>query len=137
MKTVYPNGFTFRIEKNLRDLNGMPSGPQLTIEANFEDVMSSKHVDKKDTSQTVLITRRNLFETALIDITKKHHQVCEVHASYHQSMNANFSKLFFNSLVVFEITALVRFQFFEVMMSQKCLNRKPEGQHYFINFMFS
>eukprot|EP00112_Aurelia_sp_Birch-Aquarium-sp1_P015130 Seg3325.5 transcript_id=Seg3325.5/GoldUCD/mRNA.D3Y31 product="DNA replication factor Cdt1" protein_id=Seg3325.5/GoldUCD/D3Y31 len=74
MKTVYPNGFTFRIEKNLRDLNGMPSGPQLTIEANFEDVMSSKHVDKKDTSQTVLITRRNLFETALIDITKKHHQ---------------------------------------------------------------
>ena len=84
MKTVYPNGFTFRIEKNLRDLNGMPSGPQLTIEANLEDVISSKCVDKKDISQSVLITRRNLFETALIEITKKHHQVCKANENYCQ-----------------------------------------------------
>eukprot|EP00794_Sanderia_malayensis_P019078 gene19079-20994_t len=73
MKTVYPKGFTLRQEKNLRDLNGMPAGQQLTIDANFEELFGSKE-RKEAISQTVLITRRNLFESSLLDITKKFHQ---------------------------------------------------------------
>ena len=75
MKSVYPKGFTFRIEKNLRDLQGMPSKPQLTIDANFEELVVSKTQEKKDINQTILIVRRNKFESALVEITKKHHQV--------------------------------------------------------------
>ena len=75
MKTVLPSAFIFRIEKNLRDLNGMPSKPQLTIDANFEEALL--HGSKSDMSQTVLITRRHIFESALIGITKKHHQVTD------------------------------------------------------------
>ena len=53
----------------------MPSKPQLTIDAHFEEAAAHQHVSKADLNQTVLITRRNLFETSLVDITKKHHQV--------------------------------------------------------------
>ncbi|XP_065065111.1 DNA replication factor Cdt1-like isoform X2 [Rhopilema esculentum] len=74
MKAVYPKGFTFRIEKKLRDLQGMPSKPQLTIDANFEELVVSKAQERKDINQTVLILRRNKFESALVEITKKHHQ---------------------------------------------------------------
>ena len=75
MKTVLPSAFVFRIEKNLRDLNGMPSKPQLTIDANFEEVTLHQNGSKSDINQNVLITRRHTFESALISITKNHHQV--------------------------------------------------------------
>ncbi len=74
MKHVYPTGFILRQEKNLRDLNGMPTGQQMTIDANFEEVKTSRGV-KDAISQTVLITRKNIFESALVEIAKKHHQV--------------------------------------------------------------
>ncbi len=74
MKTVYPKGLIFRQERNLRDLHGMPTGQQLTIDANFEEVSKPKSA-RKEINQNVLITRRNIFESSLVEITKKFHQV--------------------------------------------------------------
>ena len=76
MKTALPSGFIFRIEKNLRGLNGMPSKPQLTIDANFEEASLDHGGSKSDLKHTVLVTRKHMFESALVEITKKHHQVC-------------------------------------------------------------
>lgn len=75
MKKVFPDGLIFRIERNLKDLNGMPCKQQLTIDANFEKGFPKKNNSKSDINQTILITRRQLFETSLANITKEHHQV--------------------------------------------------------------
>ena len=72
MKTVLPNGFTFRQEKGLHLLSGGKcNGYQLTIDANFKEfsVGSSGKL-----SSTALITRRLAFENNLLEIVKKHHQ---------------------------------------------------------------
>ena len=54
----------------------MPSKQQLTIDANFEEASSDHSGSKSDLKHTVLITRKHMFESSLIEITKKHHQVC-------------------------------------------------------------
>ena len=78
IKTVYPSGFTFRQEKGLRGVDGLPVSSQLTIDANFEDVIATLKQGKNQISPSVLVTRRNVFESKLADIIKKHHQVCSI-----------------------------------------------------------
>ncbi|CAH2324396.1 DNA replication factor Cdt1 [Pelobates cultripes] len=75
IKTVYPNGYTFRQEKNIPTFkNGMKKTDfQLTMEPILEDG------DKVDgclqLTASRLLQRRCLFNRNLISIVKKHHKV--------------------------------------------------------------
>ena len=79
IKTVYPEAFTYRQEKNIPGIYGLQryAEYQLTVEATDDDGEASPAGAGQGLHVTALMKRRELFQRRLTRVVLQHHKVRE------------------------------------------------------------